>query len=352
MTELPSLGTQPKKTPWALIACVALAAGLAAGGAYFFLRRPPEESASPPRTPSSMAAPSPAAASDAGVAPAAAAPAPKDPLAEAGLRRVAITVDGPLESSLLAQLGRPLGAPLTQVVTRLLVWWVSVPADLRKGDQLSALFEERAGEEPLLHALRFHSGKHGKTFQAFRFKPKEEPFARFFLPTGEELEERLVDGPLDAYEQVTSLLRDGRRHKGVDFKAPLGSPVKATFDGVVARKNWAFRRNGNCLEVAESGGARRKALFLHLSEVPRSLKVGQRVSTGEVIAASGNTGRSFAPHLHYQLVGSSGRVLDPFDEHRTFRRALAASEKASFEAEVRRLTALLSPVLDPPPHGG
>ncbi len=79
---------------------------------------------------------------------------------------------------------------------------------------------------------------------------------------------RLENSPLDDYEQVTSLLRDGRRHKGVDFKAAVGTPVKAPFTGVVKRKNWNFSSNGNCLELEELGGKRRRALFLHLSELP------------------------------------------------------------------------------------
>ena len=92
---------------------------------------------------------------------------------------------------------------------------------------------------------------------------------------------RLEHSPLDDYEQVTSLLRDGRRHKGVDFKAAVGTPVKAPFTGVVKRKNWNFSSNGNCLELEELSGKRRRALFLHLSELPRELKPGKRFSAGQ-----------------------------------------------------------------------
>jgi len=156
------------------------------------------------------------------------------------------------------------------------------------------------------------------------------------------LELRLQDAPLDDYEQVTSMIRDGRRHKGVDFKTSVGSRVRATFDGVVTRKNWHFRVNGNCLEVTESGGNHRRALFLHLSELPKSLHVGLAVKKGEVIATSGNSGHSFAPHLHYQLMLGETHVLDPFTSHPTYRRSLPATSKAAFDAETRRLDALLA----------
>ena len=187
------------------------------------------------------------------------------------------------------------------------------------------------------------SGRLQRSLEAFHFRPAGSDFARYYLPNGEELELRLVPSPLDAYEQVTSLIRDGRGHKGVDFKTPVGSPVKATFDGNVTRKNWFFRGNGNSLEVTETASPHRKALFLHLSELPKSLVVGTHVSRGEVIARSGNTGHSFAPHLHYQLESAEGRVLDPFQEQETRRVALPDSERPAFNTSVASARAQLQP---------
>lgn len=289
--------------------------------------------------------PAPVIPLDGGPAAVLAAPAPvaaPDPLKKAGLRYAAVRIDGPLETSLVTAVGKELGAALTQVVTRSLVWWVSVPGDLRKGDAIDVLFEERAGEEPVVHAVRFVSGKFEKTFQAFRFKPTGEPFARFYQPSGEELEQRIQDSPLDSYEQITSLLKDGRKHKGVDFKTPINSPVKATFAGTITRKNWGFHGNGNCFELTENGG-KKKAFFLHLTELPKTLQVGRHVAKGEVLASSGNTGHSFAPHLHYQLMScANDKVLDPFEVHPTYRRALPPAQKPTLDAEISRMTALMS----------
>ncbi|MFZ5468308.1 MAG: M23 family metallopeptidase [Myxococcota bacterium] len=337
MPELPTLGEPPKKSPVGKVIAIAAVAGLSAGFIFWLTRKTPE----PPAPP----APPPVAVSE--VAQPAVPPPPADPLIAAGLKRAQVSLHGPLETALVESVGRDVGEALTQVVTRALVWWVQVPADLRKGDAVDVLFQPRAGEEPLVHAVRLTSQKHDKTFEAFRFQPPGAAFARFFTPSGEELEERLEDAPLDEYEQITSLLRDGRRHKGVDFKTPVGTPVKATFFGTITRKNWSFRANGNCLELSEAGG-RRKAVFLHLSELPRSLRVGQRVAKGDVIAQSGNSGRSFAPHLHYQLENASGKVMDPFQSHKSFRRSVLAAHKPLLEAEIRRLQGLLAPALSGP----
>jgi murein DD-endopeptidase len=252
----------------------------------------------------------------------------------AGPHRISVRVDGALETALVQASGRETGPALAQVLKRLLVWWMRVPGDLQRGDQIDVLYEERPGEEPRLDAVRVVSGRLQRTLEAFHFRPAASDFSRYYLPDGEELELRLVPSPLDSYEQVTSLIRDGRGHKGVDFKTPVGTPVKATFDGTVTRKNWFFRGNGNSLEVTESASPHRKALFLHLSELPKSLTVGTRVTAGEVIAHSGNTGHSFAPHLHYQLESADGRVLDPFVEHQTRRVSLPENERAAFTASM------------------
>jgi murein DD-endopeptidase MepM/ murein hydrolase activator NlpD len=252
-----------------------------------------------------------------------------------------VTINGPLESAIVSSAGKEVGNALTQVVNRSLVWWLRVPQDLVKGDTLAVVYETREGQEPLVHAVRFTSRKLGKTLEAWRFQPKEGAFARFFQTDGSELEERLVDSPLDNWEQITSLLRDGRKHKGVDFKTPVGTPVKATFDGTITRRNWNFRGNGNSIEVQESGGQGRTAMFLHLSELPKgSALPGQKVKKGEVLAKSGNTGHSFAPHLHYQLMKGE-TVLDPFTSHATMRVQLPASDKVGFEAQVAKLKALM-----------
>jgi len=115
-------------------------------------------------------------------------------------------------------------------------------------------------------------------------------------------------------------------------------------DGTISRRNWHFRANGNCLELTEAGGAHRKALFLHLSELPKTAQVGTRVMKADVIAASGNSGHSFAPHLHYQLMNGE-RVQDPFATEPTYRRSIREEDKAALDAEIARLDRLMTVAL-------
>jgi murein DD-endopeptidase MepM/ murein hydrolase activator NlpD len=258
-------------------------------------------------------------------------PAPVDPLAAAHVEKIAVQISGSLEETIRQKADAEIAAPLAQVTARLLLWWVDVARGLRPGDSLELIYERVPGKEPLIHAVKFYSTKNEKEYRAYLYKPEGGRFAHYYDASGEEVEERLEKGPIDDYEQVTSILRDGRRHKGVDFKAPVGTPVKAPFDLTLTRKNWNWRRNGNCLELKDAQG--RRFTFLHLSEIPKSLTVGKRFKAGEQIAMSGNTGHTTAPHLHYQLEAASGKLLDPFNVHKIFHAKLGAGQLAAYQAE-------------------
>lgn len=347
MPELPTLGAQKKSSPLVPVVIAAAVIGSLAGGFYWFTHRnaPAPANDAQATAPTDGTATPEALSADGGLAANTPAAPVTPPPVESKIKALTTTINGPLESAIVAVAGKEVGTPLTQVVNRSLVWWMRVPQDLVKGDTLAVVYELRDGQEPLVHGVRFNSRKLGKVFEAWRYQPKDSAFARYYQADGSELEERLVGGPLDSYEQITSLLRDGRKHKGVDFKTPVGTPVKATFDGTITRKNWNFRGNGNSIEIEEAGGQGRTAMFLHLSELPKTVHPGQKVKKGEVLAKSGNTGHSFAPHLHYQLM-KGDKVIDPFTSHATERTSLPASEKAPFEVELNRLRHLLPQDVD------
>ena len=312
-----------------------------------------------PSAPAGPVAQAPAAAGPGAAQPADAA-RPSPPGAPQGplVRAITVTLKGPLEESVAKALSpgdRAWGEQLTQVVNRILVWSMQIARDGRKGDKLEVLFElptaqptsvaavgdgGPVGKEPIVLALRYGSQKLGRVITAYRFKPEGAAFARYYTSAGVEVEDHLVDSPVADYEQITSLLRDGRKHKGVDYKTPVGTAVRAPFDGEITRRNWHFSSNGNCLEVYDPK-TRRRAIFLHLEAAPKEMQPGRKVAKGEVIAKSGNSGHSTAPHLHYQLEASDGRVLDPFAVLPTRKVQLEGAAKTAFDQERARLEPLL-----------
>jgi len=267
------------------------------------------------------------------------APAPPPPPADP-YQHVDVVLHGPLEKELSAKVAPGTAPALALVMQRLSLWWMS-PGEERNGDEIRAVYELPAGHEPLVRALRYTSLKYGKTFTAYYYQPAGAPFGRYFTEDGTELEERLKDAPVANYEQVTSFLKDGRHHKGVDFKCPVGTPVVMPFDGTLVKKNWNWRGNGNCLEFTDDHTGHH-AKFLHLSVLPDTLKPGQHFKLGQQVALSGNTGHTTAPHLHYQLESSSGAILDPFKVHPTYRTKLPDADLDGFKKVAADLDASLA----------
>ena len=93
-------------------------------------------------------------------------------------------------------------------------------------------------------------------------------------------------------------------HYGMDFTARTGTPIYATGDGVVYKADASLSGYGNHIEVNHGYGY--KTLYAHLSKY--NCRPGQRVKRGDIIGYVGSTGRSQAPHLHYEVFKNGERV--------------------------------------------
>lgn len=116
-------------------------------------------------------------------------------------------------------------------------------------------------------------------------------------------------------------------HNGIDFDAPMGTPVHATADGVVQSAGWRAGY-GNCVIIDHPFGYR--SLYGHLEKI--EVRPGQPVSRGQVIALSGNTGRSTGPHLHYTLFYGD-KTIDPAPYALT----LAATGAHDVQTQIRQI---------------
>lgn len=106
--------------------------------------------------------------------------------------------------------------------------------------------------------------------------------------------------------RVDPVYKDTRMHKGLDFTAPIGTPIYATADGVVRESG--FNTGGYGINVVIYHGYGYETLYAHM--VRTKAKVGQRVKRGEVIGYVGNSGKSTGPHCHYE-VHRNGIPVDP-----------------------------------------
>lgn len=99
-----------------------------------------------------------------------------------------------------------------------------------------------------------------------------------------------------------------KMHQGMDFTAPTGTPIFATGDGVVRRADNKASGYGNHIVIQHGYGY--ETLYGHLSKY--KVKAGQRVKRGDIIGYIGSTGRSEAPHLHYE-VHKDGKPVNPIN---------------------------------------
>ena len=126
-----------------------------------------------------------------------------------------------------------------------------------------------------------------------------------------------------------------RPHLGVDYAAPVGTPVRASGDGVVTLAGWSGGY-GKTVKLRHPNGY--QTLYGHLSRI--NVRPGQRVAQAEIIGAVGTTGRSTGPHLDYRMI-KSGTFVDPRKLKSPPAEPITAAERGVFEAERWRQLAFL-----------
>ncbi|MEC7641824.1 MAG: M23 family metallopeptidase [Nitrospinota bacterium] len=256
------------------------------------------------------------------------------------VRSIHFTIRKSLNHTLCGILSRTEGCEiLSAYMSRLLVWFIDINKQMRNGDSVNLVYEESDGENRFhILKLKYYSRLLDKMFEANYYKYPGPRYGAFFDPDGKAIAPRIVnqEAPIRDYLEITSLPGDYRKgrfhgHSGTDFKAPTGTPVYSGFDGRVTRRNWNIRANGYSLEI-DHPDKKVKSRYLHLSKT--LVKVGQFVKQGQKIAKSGNSGRSFAPHLHYELLtrDSKPTVKNPFKSkaHNTYYNQVPAQRKEEF----------------------
>lgn len=260
---------------------------------------------------------------------AAAPPSPSSaPRACAGWSAADVEVRGSITASLAPAAGAD-GPEVAAHFARIFMWDLDLRKDVVAGDRILVLWRRDPAGQLEVGAARYESQRLGRELRAYRFRAPGDPTPSYWDPAGVEVPRRLEASPLRRYEQITALLKDRPTHQGMDFKTPTGTPVHAPRPGVVTRVDWKLRGNGHCLEVRYDDGTMAK--FLHLSST--KVRPGARVAAGQVIALTGNTGRSTAPHLHYQL-NRGQRTVDPVDYHGASRRRLAQADVEALRKEI------------------
>lgn len=247
-----------------------------------------------------------------------------------------VWVDASIEHSLgrtLSKATKSHGPALAAQVERLLGWKGNVARDLRAQDRLIVGYKVSAGE-PQLTAAFYRGAK--LQLDALLFNGGDG-VERFYDADARLVEKQLSPNPVPDYVQVTERVQTGRgrrRHKGIDLKAVIGAPILSPVRGTVNRINWNTRYNGKCVEVLDSKGNTHR--FLHLNRVA-PLTPGQSLGVGTELGEVGSTGRSSAPHLHYEITDKNGRVINPLTLVGSQRPSVSSPLRQSFATKLKKI---------------
>jgi len=192
-------------------------------------------------------------------------------------------------------------------IAGIFAWDVDFVLDIRSGDDYYVLYEEiwqdgKFVTDGEIIAAEFNNN--GRTHQAIRFKDSNNN-TDYFTPEGNSVRKAFIRAPVD-FTRISSnfnprrrhpILNSIRAHRGVDYAAPRGTPIKAAGDGKVIFRGM---KSGYGRVVILQHGGNITTLYAHMSNFAAKAGLGSRVKQGQTIGFVGMTGLATANHLHYE----------------------------------------------------
>ena len=193
-------------------------------------------------------------------------------------------------------------------VTNIFGWDIDFVLDVRRDDQFSVVFEEifKNGEKiknGKILAAEFVN--QGEKLRAVYYS-HEDGHAGYYSDKGRAMQKAFLRAPVN-FTRISSrfnlqrrhpILNTIRAHKGVDYAAPHGTPIRATANGKIIH---AGSKGGYGRTVIIQHGESYSTLFAHMSRYARGIKSGTKVKQGQTIGYVGKTGLATGPHLHYEF---------------------------------------------------
>jgi murein DD-endopeptidase MepM/ murein hydrolase activator NlpD len=246
------------------------------------------------------------------------------------------TVGGRINSSLFEAVADSGAHDQTAVaLADIFGWDIDFVLDVRSGDSFVVTYQEiwRDGhylkDGPVLAASFVNQGHE---YRAVRYTDPGGATG-YYAPDGRSMRKAFLRAPLE-FSRVSSgfntarmhpILNRIRAHKGVDYAAPIGTPVRAAGDGVI-RFAGVMGGYGNLVEIEHTHSI--TTVYGHLSRFAHGMRAGSRVTQGTVIAYVGMTGLATGPHLHYEY-----RVNGVFKNPQTVVIPSAAPINATYSAD-------------------
>ena len=221
--------------------------------------------------------------------------------------------------------------------TQILEYDIDFWRNVYPGDEFEIFFDqifvnEEYIQDGNIYALRFTN--RSKLHEAYLHTD-----GMHYEADGSAIQKQFLKAPL-RYKRISSNFSNARKHpilgytrahKGVDYAAPRGTPIRTTADGVVSRVKRNDRAAGNFLVIKHANGFETR--YLHLSGFAPGISQGIHVLRGNTIGYVGSTGYSTGPHLHYEVI-KNGRHLNPLSVPNPSIESLEGTQKNLFLANV------------------
>jgi murein DD-endopeptidase MepM/ murein hydrolase activator NlpD len=243
------------------------------------------------------------------------------------------------ETALRQQLPRPVIESLIRIYS----YDVDFQRKVAHGDNFDVLYageDENANGENKTDVLYAALTIGGETKKFYRFQSTDDSVVDYYDETGKSAKKFLVRKPV-----AEGILRSGfgvrnhpilgysKMHTGIDWAAPMGTPIYASGNGVVDKVGWESGY-GKYIRIRHTNGY--ETAYGHQTAFARGIEVGARVRQGQLIGYVGSTGLSTGAHLHYEIL-VNGRFVDPMRIKLPRGRVLDGPVLASFEQERDRL---------------
>jgi murein DD-endopeptidase MepM/ murein hydrolase activator NlpD len=224
-------------------------------------------------------------------------------------------------------------------------WDIDFVLDVRANDSFAMVYQQRyldgefIGDGEILAAQFVNQGQ---VFKAVRYKDNKNN-ENFYSPNGDSMRKAFLRTPVNFLYISSSfkprrfhpILKRWKAHRGIDYRAPTGTPVYASGDGKVIASSYN-KYNGKYIFIQHGNNIVTK--YLHLSR--RAVSRGKRVKQGQVIGYVGSTGMSEAPHLHYEFL-VNGVHRNPRTVTLPKAQPIASSQRQDFKQKTRQLLANL-----------
>lgn len=231
-------------------------------------------------------------------------------------------------------------------------WDVDFTQDIRNGDSFRLIYNEQFLDGKKIsdgHIVAAEFVNQDRKMTAIRFTDSEGA-SSYYTPDGKSMRKAFLRMPVD-FARVSSrfnlkrkhpVLNKIRAHKGVDYAARTGTPIKASGDGKVI---WKGTKGGYGRTIILKHGGNITTLYAHMSRYNKKLKNGSRVKQGQVIGYIGKSGLATGPHLHYEF-RVNGSHRNPMTVKFPHASPVPKKERNSFNEVATLMTAQLDSYTD------